>query len=59
MIDYAVGDIVSYQPFGGGPRKGIITGKYEDVKNGHPGFDMTLPDGMTVWGYDDQIVQVH
>lgn len=55
---YEVGDTVTYEAFGGSHRTGVITGKYDDVKNGRPGFDMELPNGGTVWGYDLQIVRV-
>lgn len=62
-MDYAVGDTVAYQLFGGGVRSGVrVVSKEADIKNGQPGFDGTCvgPDGeqMTVWGYDDQILSV-
>jgi hypothetical protein len=59
MQDYQVGDTVTYTDFLGGFRTGIIDGKYSDVKNGRPGFDMRLFDGSLVWGYDSQITQIH
>jgi len=53
---YEVGDTITYATWGGALRTGVVTGKYADVKNGLPGFDMTTESGSTVWGYDDQIV---
>lgn len=64
-MNYAVGDTVTYATFGGGLRTGVITEKFDDVKNGLPGFDMRVtddgmwPNGPELgWGYDDQIVEV-
>lgn len=55
---YKVGDQLTYRPNSGGSRTGVVTGKYDDVKNGEPGFDLLDTDGNDVWGYDDQIVSV-
>lgn len=55
-MEYKVGDTISYETWGGVLRTGVVTGKYADVKNGLPGFDMTTVSGSTVWGYDEQIV---
>jgi hypothetical protein len=66
-IEYWTGDLVIYRPFGGGTRRVKITAKYDDIKNGRPGFDGVLVDdagalggndALSVWGYDDQIVEV-
>ena len=54
--NYEVGNRITYEDFGGDRRTGIVTGKYDDIKNGRPGFDMTLTNGLEVWGYDEQIV---
>ena len=55
-MNYSIGDTISYETWGGVLRTGVVTGKYADVKNGLPGFDMTTVSGSTVWGYDEQIV---
>ena len=63
-MDYQIGDVITYQPFGGGTRRVRVTHKEPDIKNGRPGFDGQLigdvPDGLGdgVWGYDDQILMV-
>jgi hypothetical protein len=57
-MEYKVGDTISYETWGGVLRTGVVTGKYADVKNGLPGFDMTTASGSTVWGYDEQIANV-
>jgi hypothetical protein len=60
-MQYEVGDTVTYTAFGGERRTVIVTEKYEDVKNGYPGFDAVWPmiaADECVWGYDDQIIQV-
>lgn len=57
-MDYAVGSILVYRTFGGGTRRVEVTAREADIKNGCPGFDGVTADGMTVWGYDDQIEQV-
>lgn len=61
-MNYEVGDIISYRPFGGGGRRVRVTARYDDIKNGRPGFDGELvnasPDDLytSVWGFDSQIV---
>lgn len=59
MTDYKAGDTVVYNSFGGS-RTVVVTDKYEDVKNGRPGFDgyVVGDPSYTVWGYDSQIVNV-
>lgn len=57
-MNYQVGDVVTYETWHGTLCTGVITGKYADVKNGLPGFDMTTQSGKTVWGYDEQIIAV-
>ena len=62
-MEYSIGDIVTYQPFGGGTRRVKVTAK--DINKGRPCFDgqlvdeagRTIPAG-TVWGYDYQILMV-
>jgi hypothetical protein len=63
MLDYQVGDIIEYRPFGGGIRRVRVTAKHADVKNGKPGFDGELLEGQhalghEVWGYNSQVVSV-
>lgn len=62
MIKYNVGDVIRYQPFGGGWRDVLVDEKDDDIKNGRSGFGGRIvsgPDtGMGVWGYDYQIVKV-
>lgn len=53
---YKVGDTITYIAMGGTLRTGKVIGKYDDIKNGRPGFDLELRNGDEVWGYDDQIV---
>ena len=59
-VNYKVGDTVVYGAFGGKQRTVVVTAKYEDVKNGEPGFDARPlnRDTAAYWGYDDQIVFV-
>lgn len=57
-LNYKVGDTITYRPFGGVPRTVVVVGKYDDVKNGYPGFDGDNDEGSW-WGYDDQIVRIH
>ena len=62
-MGYEVGDTITYVAFGGEERTVIVTEKYEDVKNGLPGFDAVFPDydpatDSGVWGYDNQIIRV-
>lgn len=59
-MEYEVGDTVTYIAFGE-QRTVIVTEKYEDVKNGRPGFDAvwpTLSGDVDVWGYDIDIIGV-
>jgi hypothetical protein len=55
---YAVGDTITYRNFLGQSITGTVVNKYDDIKNGCPGFDMEATDGFSVWGYDSQIVSV-
>lgn len=59
-MKYQVGSIIQYKAFGGELRTVIVESKEADIKNGRPGFDGELVDASneTVWGYDDQIVQI-
>jgi hypothetical protein len=52
-LDYEVGDTITYRPFCGPKRTGVVIEKDEDIKNGRPGFSME-----DHWGYDDQITDV-
>lgn len=58
--NYEVGDVVSYEAFGGAARVVVVTHKVDDVKKGLPGFDgyLLMDPTYTVWGYDDQITNV-
>jgi len=58
VIDFSTGDVVAYEPFGGGERVVVVTGR--SPHNGQPAFDGTLIGAdvpMEVWGYDDQITR--
>lgn len=73
-LDYGVGDVIVYRPFGGGRRRVVVTNREADIKNGRAGFDgqmvtedesgRLIPDlsfngfDGNVWGYDDQIIEV-
>lgn len=68
-IQPGVGDIITYEAFGGVRRTVRVTSHESDIKNGRPGFDGVLvtqdgtpiqgdPFGGEVWGYDDQITGV-
>ena len=65
MTKYEVGDVVTYQAFGGVNRVVLVTNKESDINKGLSGFDGLLVDPITyeptghgVWGYDDQITTV-
>jgi len=53
------GDTVEYATWGGPIREVTITGVYEEVKNGRPGFDGEMSGGQRIWGYNDQILKVN
>jgi hypothetical protein len=59
-MDYEAGDVIVYQPFGGGLRRVRVEQRLANVKRGRPGFDGVVVSGpekgQPVWGYDDQIV---
>lgn len=65
---YKIGDIISYNAFGGLKRTVLVEDREDEIKNGRPGFSGKLvgsdhkplpeKDGMGVWGYDSQIVRV-
>jgi hypothetical protein len=64
-VKYKVGDIIEYEPIGGGKRTVLVDEKEKDIKNGYPGFGgkevgkTFKPIGkISVWGYDDQIIRV-
>jgi len=62
MIDktYKVGDTVRYETSTREIRTVRVTGKYDEIKNGQPGFDGVDNNGkgMNVWGYNYQILRV-
>lgn len=55
---YQVGDLIEYVTSAGYTRYAEVTSKDVDIKHGRPGFDAVTWDGMSVWGYDDQVVRV-
>ncbi len=59
---YNIGDILTYEPFGGGRRKVRVIEKESDIKNGRAGFAGELLNSddeyRNVWGYDSQILWV-
>jgi hypothetical protein len=64
---YRVGSVIEYIAFGGETRRVRISERFDDIKNGRPGFDGELvgiatetddPDELLVWGYDNQILRV-
>ena len=59
-MKYKVGDIIRQRTFLDKHRYVKVTAKFDDVKNGNPGFDgYVLGDkNNTVWGYDHQILKV-
>jgi hypothetical protein len=61
-MDYRVGSIIEYTPFGGGLRRVNVTSVDMDIKNRRPGFAGTTmggdEDGLLVWGYDAQVSRV-
>lgn len=60
---YRVNDVIQYTTFTGGVRYVRITAWEDDVKNGRPGFDGIVVNGpeqgVTVWGYADQIDRLY
>ena len=68
MIDYEVGDVIEYDVLSesGENRVVEITDKFENIKNGRPGFDGVVVEpeddnievGDRVWGYDDRVIRV-
>ena len=55
----APSDRLTYEVFGGAHRHVRITDVEDDIKNGKPGFGGVADDGLTVWGYDYQIIRYH
>ena len=59
-MEYEAGDVICYQPFGGGLRRVRVVERLSDVKHGRPGFSGVVVSGpekeIPVWGYDYQIV---
>jgi hypothetical protein len=60
MAQIEVGQVVSYQTWGGEIRKVRVMEVHEDIKRGRPGFDGVVIEGpekgQPVWGYMDQLV---
>lgn len=62
-MNYEVGDLIVQQSFGG-PRTVLVIAKYNEIKNGFPGFDaVKIPydpnDWLNgAWGYDHQVTKV-
>jgi hypothetical protein len=57
-IDFSIGDVVRYEPFGGGERTVVVTHRAEH--NGQDAFDADLigtDEPRGVWGYADQITR--
>lgn len=54
IMNYEIGDRITYRNFGGQFITGVVESKEADIKNGRPGFDLDTG----VWGYDDQIVSI-
>jgi hypothetical protein len=57
-IDFSIGDVVRYEPFGGGERTVVVTHRAEH--NGQDAFDADLigaEEPFKVWGYADQITR--
>lgn len=60
-MDYGIGSVIEYSPFGGGTRQVKVDEKNSDIKNGRPGFGgdlLGVGERMSVWGYDSQITAV-
>ena len=59
-MEYEAGDVICYQPFGGGLRRVRVVERLSDVKHGRPGFSGVVVSGpekdLPVWGYDYQLV---
>ena len=58
MFKYRIGSVIKYSAFGGVIRVVTVTEKEADIKNGYPGFSGDMADGQSVWGYNNQIIQV-
>lgn len=59
-LDYTIGSIVKYRAFCGTIRETVVIESHTEIKEGCPGFDGYLKNdpGMTVWGYNQQIIEV-
>lgn len=61
-MNYSIGSTILYRTIGGAVRRVLVDEKSSDIKNGRPGFGGTvvggLDDGMSVWGYDADIMNV-
>lgn len=54
-----VGSVIRYASRNGAELSDmVVTGVYNDVKNGYPGFDGELPNGDAFWGYEEQCVRI-
>jgi hypothetical protein len=57
VIEYNVGDVIAYEPFGGGER--VVVVRNTDDHNGQPagdGYSLDKPE-MGVWFYADQVTR--
>lgn len=66
-MNFGIGSIIEYSPFGGGTRRARVTLREAEGKNGRPTFDGVLlkqdntpveGDDANVWGYDSQILRI-
>lgn len=55
--DLQIGDVIVQRTTVGSERVVTVTNVEADIKNGRPGFDGTLENGVAVWGYCEQIVR--
>jgi hypothetical protein len=58
MIDYQIGDTVMYRTLTGSLRVCRVESREDNIKNGLPGFSAVMADGMSVWGYDSDVIRV-
>jgi hypothetical protein len=60
MTKYRVGDCIVQWCFGSpeAARTVIVDGRSANIKNGRSGFSGHTPQGLSVWGYDDEVQAV-
>jgi len=49
MKEVKAGDTVMVRQWNGSTVKGIVDMVFDDVKNGRPGIDYTVPDATSEW----------